>query len=144
MAITRADFPLPDVTDPATAGYFEGAADGELRIPRCRSCGRWVWYPEATCPTCGGALTWTATSGRGALFSWVVIHRSQTPGFETEVPYTVALVALSSAEGVRMVGNLVDCPPDRVKAGLALEAVFTPTADGTVKLVNWRPADASR
>ena len=37
VAITRAEFPLPDVDDELTAGYFAGAARGELCIPRCDS-----------------------------------------------------------------------------------------------------------
>ena len=75
----------------------------------------------------------------GEVFSWTVVHRSQTPGFETEMPYAVVLVELEDAKGVRMVGNLVNCTPDKLKAGLAMEAVFTPSADGSVKLVNWQP-----
>jgi hypothetical protein len=39
-----------------------------------------------------------------------------------------------------MIGNLVNCTPDQLKAGLAMEAAFTPSADGSVKLVNWQPA----
>jgi uncharacterized OB-fold protein len=51
----------------------------------------------------------------------------------------VVLVALDDAPGVRMVGNLVGAAADALKDGLKMEAVFTPSADGSVKLVNWRP-----
>ena len=57
MAIKRDDFPLPDVDDVLSAPYFEGAARGELVIPRCDACGAYVWYPADVCPTDGGALT---------------------------------------------------------------------------------------
>jgi uncharacterized OB-fold protein len=50
------------------------------------------------------------------------------------------LVELGDAPGVRMIGNLVNCALDRLKAGLVVEAVFTPSADTSVKLVNWQPA----
>ncbi len=50
MAIKRPDFPLPDLEDPLTAEFFAGAARGELVIPRCAGCDRWVWYPEPACP----------------------------------------------------------------------------------------------
>jgi uncharacterized OB-fold protein len=82
---------------------------------------------------------WVGVSPHGEVFSWTVIHRSQTPGFETETPYAVVLVELNDAEGVRMIGNLVNCPLDRLKAGLPVEAVFTPSPDGSVTLVNWQP-----
>ena len=54
MALKRADFPLPDLTDERTAEYFAGAARGELVLPRCDSCNRFVWYPEEECAQCGG------------------------------------------------------------------------------------------
>ena len=74
---------------------------------------------------------------RGEIFSWTVVHRSMTPGFAT--PYAVVLVALSDARGVRMIGNLLDCAPEQLCAGLAVEAVFAPSADGSVNLIHWRP-----
>ena len=36
---------------------------------------------------------------RGEVFSWTVVHRSQTPGFETETPYAVVLVELERRQG---------------------------------------------
>ena len=79
----------------------------------------------------------------GEIYSWTVIHRSVTPGFDHGTPYAVVLVELSEAKGVRMIGNVVDLPLDRLAAGLVVEAVFTPTADGTTTLVCWRPARGS-
>ena len=118
--------------------------EGELQVKQCGDCSRYHWPPRLGCPYCGsGELAWVAVGPTGEMFSWTVVHRSQTPGFETEVPYAVVLVALDDAKGVRMVGNLVNCSPDELKAGLAVEAVFTPSADGSVKLVNWQPIAGS-
>ena len=55
MALRRDDFPLPDVADPLTAAFFAGAARGELVIPRCEQCARFVWYPAPECPARGRA-----------------------------------------------------------------------------------------
>src|SRR6516162_6683831 len=81
MAIRRDDFPLPDVDDPLTAPYFEGAARGELTVTRCVACGEYVWYPQEQCPHHGGALEWVTVSGRATLFSWAVVHRAFLPAF---------------------------------------------------------------
>ena len=133
--------PLPD-----RAGHRPRASSGTA--PTKASCtpsaapiaAAYHWPPRLGCPYCGsGKVDWVAVRPRGEVFSWTVIHRSQTPGFETETPYAVVLVELNDAEGVRMIGNLVNCPLDRLKAGLPVEAVFTPSADGTVTLVNWQP-----
>src|SRR3954470_2595641 len=132
VAITRAEFPLPDVDDELTAGYFAGATDGELRIPRCRSCARWCWYPEAVCPACGGELAWTATSGRGTLFSWVVVEQAFLPAFADMVPFVTALVALEEDPAVRIVTLLVDVDPSSLRVDEPMEAVFRPLAFPTV------------
>jgi uncharacterized OB-fold protein len=133
--------PLPDREDIDTAAFWSGTDEGRLQVKQCGACRQFHWPPRLGCPHCGsGDLAWVAVAPQGEIYSWTVVHRSQTPGFEPEVPYAVVLVALTEAKGVRMVGNLVDCGLDRLMAGLPVEAVFTPSADGSVKLVNWRPA----
>jgi uncharacterized OB-fold protein len=133
MAITRADFPLPDLDDARTAPYFAAAAEGEVRIPRCDRCGRFVWYPAAECRRCGGTEhTWTGTSGRGTLFSWVVVRRAFLPAFEEMVPFVSALVALDDDPSVRLVSYVVDCAPEDLAAEMPLVAVFRPLSFPTV------------
>ena len=133
--------PLPDRQDIDTAPFWAGTDEGKLQVKQCGACSKYHWPPRLGCPHCGsGDLHWVTVAPKGEIFSWTVVHRSQTPGFEPEVPYAVVLVALDDAKGVRMVGNLVDCSLDRIKPGLAVVGVFTPAADGSVKLVNWRPA----
>ena len=132
MAIRRADFPLPDVDDPLTAAYFAGAARGELVVPRCDVCARFVWYPEASCPHCGGPLTWTRVSGRGTLFSWVVVERAFLPAFAEQVPFVSGLVALDEDPAVRIVTYLVDIARDSLQAEMPLVATFRPLSFPTV------------
>jgi uncharacterized OB-fold protein len=132
--------PLPDRQDPDAAPFWVGTDKDELQVKRCDDCLRHHWPPRVGCPYCGsGKLQWAPVAPKGKLYSWVVVHRSQTPGFDTETPYAVVLVALDDAPGVRMVGNAVGVAPDALKDGLAMEVVFTPSPDGSVKLVNWKP-----
>ena len=127
MALKRADFPLPDLTDERTAEYFAGAARGELMLPRCAACHRLVWYPEEECPSCGGrTFTWTRVSGRGRVFTWAVVRRAFLPAFEEMVPFVTALVALDDDPRIRIVSYVVDCEPDGLAADLPVEAVFRP------------------
>jgi uncharacterized OB-fold protein len=132
VAITRAEFPLPDVDDELTAGYFAGAARSELCVPRCGSCARWCWYPEALCPACGGELAWTATAGRGALFSWVVVERAFLPAFADMVPFVTALVALDEDPAVRIVALLADVDPAALAVDQPMEVLFHPLTFPTV------------
>ena len=140
---TRSEFAsrCPTGRTSTTRQFWHGTDKGELHVKRCDDCCRYHWPPRLGCPYCGSgkAAIGSRVSPHGEVFSWTVVHRSQTPGFDTETPYAVVLVELSDAAGVRMIGNLVNCPLDRLKAGLPVEAVFTPSPDGTVTLVNWQP-----
>jgi uncharacterized OB-fold protein len=125
MAIKRADFPLPDLTDERTVEFFAGAQRGELLVPRCDSCGALSWYPMDECDRCDGAsFTWARVSGRGRLFSWAVVERAFLPAFAGMVPFVSALVALDDDPSVRMVTYIVDVPADELRAELPVEVVF--------------------
>ena len=136
MAIRRADFPLPDVDDALTAPFFAAADDGLLAIPRCPACARWCWYPEETCPDCGGEPEWQPTSGRARLFSWAVVRRPFLPAFAEMVPFVTALVTLEEDAAVRIptyiVDVAVDADVDTLAADLPLEVVFRPLSFPTV------------
>jgi uncharacterized OB-fold protein len=133
MALKRADFPLPDLSDERTAEYFAGAARGELVIPQCRACRRLVWYPEQRCPACGGeSFRWTPVSGRGRLFSWAVVRRPFLPAFEEMVPFVTGLVSLEEDPAVRVVTYIVDCDPELLTADMPVKAVFRPLRFPTV------------
>jgi uncharacterized OB-fold protein len=133
MALKRADFPLPDLTDERTAEYFAGAARGELVLPRCDACNRLVWYPEPECPHCGGhAFTWVPVIGRGRVYTWAVVRRAFLPAFEEMVPFVTALVSLEEDPAVRIVSYVVDCDPEALAADMPVEAVFRPLRFPTV------------
>jgi uncharacterized OB-fold protein len=125
MAIKRADFPLPDLTDERTVEFFAGAQRGELLVPRCDACGALSWYPMDECDRCDGvSFTWARVSGRGRLFSWAVVERAFLPAFAGMVPFVSALVALDDDPSVRMVTYIVDVPADELRAELPVEVVF--------------------
>lgn len=131
MSITRAEFPLPDIDDPLVGPYFTAAARGELRIPRCETCDRFVWYPEPVCPTCAGPLGWQLVSGRGRLFTWAVVRRAFLPAFSDLVPFVTALVAIDEDPSVRLC-SMLDAHPDRPTIGDAVEVTFRPLQFATV------------
>lgn len=127
--ITRAAFPLPDVTWPLTAEFWAGAAREELRIPKCDGCGRYRWYPKETCRHCDtGPYTWTAMSGRGTLFSWVVAKHAFIPQFADLVPFVPALVALEEDPGVRVPTRMVDCDPATLTFDMPVRVTYRPIA----------------
>jgi uncharacterized OB-fold protein len=94
--------PVPDAD---SVPFWEGLAQGELRLQRCDGCGRAVFYPRVVCPYCFAAdLTWFAASGVGTIYSYTVAHRAFGE-YAEQAPFTVALVDLD--EGVRMMTRIV-------------------------------------
>ncbi len=122
--------PLPQPTA-ETAPFYEAARRGELRFHRCTDCGAFRHYPRPTCPTClSRNYTWEKSTGRGTVYTWTIVRGPTLPAFESQLPYNVVDVLLE--EGVHFVSQLVDCAPEDIHAGLAVEAVFVDVDDTTL------------
>lgn len=116
--------------------FFDGARDGRLVVQRCASCQQITHPPTPVCPHCQSLQQeHVECSGRGTVFSFIVNHHPQVPGFE--YPLIVAVVELE--EGARLVTNLVDIEPDAVSIGMAVEVTFVAT-DDELTLPMFRPS----
>lgn len=130
--------PLPQ-RDADSAEFWEGCKRHALLIQRCQRCGKFRFFPSPTCPYCNSwDLAWTRVSGHGQIYSWVVVTRSIHPAFAGEVPYVVAVVELEEQEGLLIPGNLIDCHPSAIRAGMPVEVVFEDVTP-EVTLPKWRP-----
>jgi uncharacterized OB-fold protein/acyl dehydratase len=135
-AATGGRYPLRPAVGPDTAFFWEGVQAGELRIQRCAECGELRHPPGPMCPRCHATKRDHVTAqGRGVVHSYVVHHHPPVPGLTS--PYVVALVELE--EGVRMVGNLLGCPPEDAYVGMPVELEFQ-RMDDELTLPQWRPA----
>lgn len=123
---------------PETQTFWDGCAAGELRIPRCRQCGRHFFYPRPLCPHCGSEdLEWEASSGLATLYSYIINHRP-APGFADDGLYVIGVVELP--EGVHMMANIINVEPDpaALPLDLPLQVVFEQRGD--VYLPQFEPA----
>jgi uncharacterized protein len=140
---------LRPVVSRDTEFFWAGTAAGELRVQRCGMCGRLRHPPGPACPACGGISPRASSAsasgtgpdfvracGRGTVYSFVVHHHPLVPG--RSLPIVVVLVEL--AEGVRMVGELLDAAPDEVAVGAAVEVAFV-RVDDELTLPAWRLRD---
>jgi uncharacterized OB-fold protein len=114
-----------------TAPYWEAARDGRLVVQECQAC-RQVWHPPLPrCPHCHCAgLGWRAVSGNGTVYTYTVVRHATHFAFADKVPYVLALVEL--AEGPRLVTALTGIPPEEVRVGQPVRAVFREVANGIV------------
>lgn len=109
--------------------FWDATRRRELVLPWCTPCGQPFWYPREVCPACGSTeIDWRPASGDGAVYA-VSVHHKPGPGRDAaDGPYAVALIDL--AEGVRMMSNVVGCPPDDVTVGMAVRLTWQPRPDG--------------
>jgi uncharacterized OB-fold protein len=112
---------LPKITE-TNQPFWDGCAEGELRLQTCTSCGRHRFPDAPVCPNClSPHYSWKLVSGRGVLWSWIVMHQNYLPAFADDLPYLVAFVRLD--EGPYLISTLVD-PPEDLRCDQSVEVVF--------------------
>jgi len=118
--------PRPQLED---REFWEGAGRGELRIQRCRSCGRHQHYARMLCSHCGKAtLEWVTASGNGTVYSFTVIRQNGVPPFNERIPFVVATVDLDE-HGARMIAAMPALDPADARIGMRVRATFRPAGD---------------
>ncbi|GAA4577183.1 bifunctional MaoC family dehydratase N-terminal/OB-fold nucleic acid binding domain-containing protein [Planotetraspora kaengkrachanensis] len=131
----REPYPLRPAVNDDTRFFWDGVQAGELRIQRCGGCGELRHPPGPVCPSCRSAeRTHIVASGAGTVYSYVVHHHPPVPG--QEPPFVVAVVELP--EGVRMVGNIVQCPIEEVYVGMPVRVTYQ-EMDDELTLPMWAP-----
>ncbi len=120
MTSTARPVPVPDER---SAAFFAAAKKGQLLLKKCRGCSHVLAPQRETCEYCfGEELEWVPASGKGILYSFVLMHQLLHPAFKDEVPYNVIVVELE--EGPRIVSNMVGTPDEELRVGMPVEAVF--------------------
>ena len=127
--------PRPALTED-NSFFFDGTKVGELRIQRCTTCATLRHPPRPACSECG-SLDWdtVVASGRGTVYSFVVVHHPQVPSFDYPLP--IAVVELE--EGTRLVADLIGVDAGQVSIGMAVEAEMV-AVDDDLTLPMFRPA----
>jgi uncharacterized OB-fold protein len=88
----------------------------------CTQCGS-VGFPRSgVCSPCGSVdLEEVKLAETGHVVTWTVV-RNPPAGYMEYAPYLVALVELD--DGVRVLSQLVDIEPIKMKTGMRVEAAF--------------------
>lgn len=147
MSVLPAGLPTPRAgADGLEGPYWHGTRAHQLLVQRCTARGTWRWGPEWICFACRSLETeWLPVEPNGTVFSWERVWHPVHPALSNAVPYTVVLVELPQAGGIRMVGNLVGDPLQHVAAGDAVRAVFEDHDDDQpYTLVQWALDGGSR
>jgi uncharacterized protein len=120
------------------AQFYAECAKGRLAFQRCRGCRAWRHLPRYLCAECGSdAWEWSASGGRGRIFSWTVTHQAPFPPFAGATPYAVVVVEME--EGVRLVSGVRGLAPERLTLDLPVVVEFERVSDAAA-VPFFRPA----
>lgn len=126
----------PDVSglevpiDTWTQPFWDGAAKGELLLPRCVACGTFRWPPGPFCPHCQSQETHWTPSGPGHVYSFTIVadrDAKEPPQFH--VP---ALIEFREAGGIRIPAALVDTPLVKIQIGVEVVLGWSQAANARV------------
>jgi uncharacterized OB-fold protein len=128
---------LPTVDDESRP-FWDAAREGRFLVVRCRACGAAHHYPRPFCPTCwSDDVDWEDASGKATLYTWSTVHVNDLPPFVERLPYVAAVVDLE--EGPRVMTNVIDCPEEDLRIGMALQVTFREASD-EISVPVFRPA----
>jgi uncharacterized OB-fold protein len=114
--------------DPDNDAFWTGVSGGRIPVERCTVCESRFVLPLPSCPTCGSpALETLDSSGRGSLYTWVVVHYAFDEQLAKEVPYVIGAIELD--EGARIFARVEGIARDALAPDLRLVATFPQDAD---------------
>ena len=128
--------PTPDLD---SQPFWEGLKAKQLRLQRCRDCGRLRWPARAICNRCASFENeWTAVAEAGQVASWIKTHQVFAPAFRERVPYVVVQIALDAQPDIRLIGGW-QADRDPV-VGESVVPRYAARESGTVVL-DWAPRE---
>ena len=107
---------------PETAEFWNQANSNRLVLMRCRTTGKPYFFPRPHSPFTGGNDTeWIDASGRGTIYSFSVLPRS-------EPKYCIAYITLE--EGPTILSNVLMEDLGTVRIGQAVRVSFVASENG--------------
>ena len=114
--------PLP-VMEGLAGEFYDWCKKEDLHFQKCTSCHTFRHVPREMCAECNSfEWQWVRSTGRGTVYTWVVVNRALHPAFSHDTPY--ADVVIEMEEGVRLLSTVVDCPPQELEIGMPVELTY--------------------
>lgn len=128
--------PLPNINGD-NREFWAGCREHRLTFQKCENCGHVRAPASIICPVCHSQqASWTVSSGKGKVYTFVVYRIAMHPAFAGDLPYVVAIVEME--EGPHILSNIVGCRPEEVACEMAVEATWK-DVNNEVSLPLFRP-----
>ncbi|WP_368680754.1 Zn-ribbon domain-containing OB-fold protein (plasmid) [Rhodococcus opacus] len=111
------------VASPETKPFWDACNEERFLLQKCPDCGRFQYHYRAFCSHCWSRnIEDYVSAGHGTIWTYSVVKKNRTPGYEGKTPYVVAIVELEG--GTKVFGNVVDLDPDDAHIGMPVELIF--------------------
>jgi len=99
-----------------TTWFWNACNNKHFLIQKCDNCQSVRFYPSSVCPDCHDrGWSTVEANGSGTVESYTIIRYAPNDAFEEDTPYVLALIEVE--EGIRVMGNVLDCEPSEVNIG---------------------------
>jgi uncharacterized OB-fold protein len=86
-------------------------------------------------------MSFEPVSGRGTLFSYIVVHRAIAPGYQDKPGHLIGLVELDDQPGLRLCTQLAGVTAETARIGMALRAEIVPLPGDDLSIPVFKPAE---
>lgn len=119
--------------DAWTQPFWDATARRQLLAPRCGACARFRWPPGPFCPHCRSQNVEWIAPGEARIYSFTIVaeRRAENEAPAWRVP---ALIEFPAADGIRMMGAIVDTRISMIRIGSPVEIRWAEAANGTVPM----------
>src|SRR5262245_57103259 len=134
---------LPDpFADESTQPFWDAALEDRLMGSKCTNCGQIVMPPQPRCFNCQNTtFEWVELPGTGTIYTYTVVRHALSAALAEVVPYISAVIELDGTQGAgaRMLANVVDVDPEKVRVGDKVRVQFDKVSD-TYAVPRFAPA----
>ncbi|MSP78915.1 MAG: hypothetical protein EXR67_05120 [Dehalococcoidia bacterium] len=127
------------------APWWDFTKEGKLMVRSCDVCGHRWWPPGAIgCSSCGNfeKTSWVESSGKGAIYSFIVVTQPILGAFAEATPYLSAVIDLDDMRGVtglpvRVMG-VIDEGDDQAGINSKVELYWEKISADGKQMPRWR------
>ncbi len=139
MAYFTEDMLLPE-PNRDNEEFWAGCTAHRLVIQRCARCGTYRHLPVPVCSECTSfEWEWVESSGRGEIFSYIIVPHGVHPATLGAVPYNAVIVQLDDCGGVKLTSNLINAANEDIHIGMPVRVAWEDVGEG-VTLPRFEPA----
>jgi uncharacterized protein len=135
MITTPVRLSYQHTASPGESVFLRGLAEGRLVGQRCPACGQVYIPPRRSCPADGVPCTGEVELPDTGTVSTFCVVNFPYPGQRIPPPFVAASLVLDGAD-IAFQHLILGCPPDEVRMGMRVRAVWKPRSEWGMTLQN--------